>query len=879
MRSLRPLQSTLAALVSISLVTGQNAPEPPVKPQLHGLFTSSEGRRSARPAALPGGAVKPLATSSPVAGPTLTVDPAQGRHAISPGVYGINIYGLPSAAELGDLRIPLARCGGDGTSEYNWQNDKSNTAGDWYFEIFAQSTGKTPAFDPSTHNHSAFDRYHETNTQYGVKSWGTVPVLGMVAGNFPDKTCSYSVKKYGAQKATDPYAPDCGNGQRAGDGSAITDNDPADTDVPENTGMMQEWVEHAVARYGTAAQGGVYDWSLDNEPVWWSSVHQNVHPNASTYDEITNAGLSYAEAIKEADPTAMVSGPVTAGWDDLFFSRRDMNSGWSSPSPVNGGENWKPWNNPVDRKAHGDIDFIGYYLRQFANYEQVHGRRLLDYLEVHGYMPGLGANGTDDASNAKRLQSTRIFWDPSFILYGNSQFNADSDDYLLNANPQWNTPQCVCLIPRLKQWVNTYYPGTRLAITEYNLGNLNPNSTPLAPAQLPSYLNGALAEADVLGVFGREGVDVATLWGNAVVGDPVNYEFKLYRNYDGAGSAFGETSVSAVSSNQDQLAIYGAERSDSTLTLMVINKTASALSSTVTWSNFAPAASAQQWSYSAADLTKIVRGSDLTTTSTGVAAVFPANSMTLIVVPAEAPATRPAIGGVVNAATQQSAVAPGTLVFINGSGLGPAANVVAHRSVSGMVTTELSGVHVFVAGYAAPVYSANVSTIVTSIPYAVAGLSSADVVVEYRGARSDVYTVPLSTAAPGVFTVNGSGTGAALALDYGSGLLYPVLNSAANPSHSGRALSILVTGAGVLDPPAVTGRIGAPAGTAPVANVTVAIGGKSAANVTAVPAPGSLSGVLLVTVTVPDGAGAGAVPVVVRAGGVASPGGVTLALQ
>jgi len=89
-------------------------------------------------------------------------------------------------------------------------------------------------------------------------------------------------------------------------------------------------------------------------------------------------------------------------------------------------------------------------------------------------MPGTSVSGSDDASNAKRLQGIRSFWDPNFILYGNPIFSVnDSDEYLLNANPQWKTPQCVCLIPRMKQWVASNYPGTKLSIRD----NCEPGSS------------------------------------------------------------------------------------------------------------------------------------------------------------------------------------------------------------------------------------------------------------------------------------------------------------------------------------------------------------------------------------------------------------------
>ncbi|WP_230862460.1 hypothetical protein [Amycolatopsis camponoti] len=88
-------------------------------------------------------------------------------------------------------------------------------------------------------------------------------------------------------------------------------------------------------------------------------------------------------------------------------------------------------------------------------------------------------------------------------------------------------------------------PGTKTAITEYDWGALDD-------------IDGALAEADVLGIFGREGLDLATIWGEPKPTDPAAYAFRMYRDYDGAGGKFGDISVSAAGTDQGQLAIYGA---------------------------------------------------------------------------------------------------------------------------------------------------------------------------------------------------------------------------------------------------------------------------------------------------------------------------------
>jgi hypothetical protein len=631
-----PVDKVLLGLVlSVTCLLGQNIPsgsqQPPVKRRAP---RSNSAASDSKPAA----AAEARHVEGSAAVPSLTVNVAASRQAISPYVYGID-YNQPL---IPDIRPTIIRWGGDATSEYNWQTIQTNSGSDWYFSDSSQS--------PS------FEQFFQTNQAAGVATLGTIPILGWVADS--SSACSFSVAKYGTQICVEPGHPDCGNGLvvtsspsasastvTCNDGSVVSipagqtstpilDANPADADTAVTPSSMQSWVSADVAQFGSTAKGGVFIWSLDNEPVWWDNVHQAVHPTPSTYDDIWTRGLAYAQAIKAADPTANVSGPVTSGWYDMFFSKKDLDSGWGT-APYN------YWDNPVDRLAHGNLDFVAWYLQQFANYEKTNGQRLLDYFEVHGYMPGTGGDwvspactgnpsacedAVDPANNAARFESTRVFWDETY--------NPGTDDYIL-ATPvnSANMPpnQCVCLIPRMKNWVNTYYPGTKLAITEYILG-----------AQTAADVNGGLVQADMLGILGREGVDVAMMWPerypNDLPTDPVTFAFRLYRNYDGASGTFGETGVSATSSDQSQLSIYAAQRTaDSALTVMVINKTPNDLSTSVSISNFMPQTPASVYRYSGANLTAIVAEPGQTMNSGGFTAMFPANSATLYVIPQGAP--------------------------------------------------------------------------------------------------------------------------------------------------------------------------------------------------------------------------------------------------
>jgi hypothetical protein len=198
----------------------------------------------------------------------------------------------------------------------------------------------------------------------------------------------------------------------------------------------------------------------------------------------------------------------------------------------------------------------------------------------------------------------------------------------------------VRMIPRMKEWVDGNYPGTKLAITEYNWGALD-------------HINGALAQADVLGIFGRDGLHLATLWGPPTATQPGAFAFRMYRNYDGAGNGFGDVSTQATSTDQDTLAVYAAERSsDNALTVIVINKTADTLTSSIGLAGFAPAPAAGVYRYSGAHLGAIEHAADQAVAAEGFSASFPGNSITLyVIMPGGSPPPPPSVSVTVTPAS------------------------------------------------------------------------------------------------------------------------------------------------------------------------------------------------------------------------------------
>jgi hypothetical protein len=512
----------------------------------------------------------------------VNVDAAANRHAINPNIYGV---AFATAARLQDLNAPLNRMGGNNTSRYNWQLNADNKDQDWYFESIA---------DNSAVAGERGDTFISDAQSASAQAMITIPMLDWVAklGANRSKLASFSIAKYGAQTGNDwQWFPDAGNGVLTS-GADVTNNDPNDANVPSNSAFQQNWVQHLLSRWGGNANGGLRYYILDNEPSIWYSTHRDVHPVGASMDEMRNRILDFAAMIKNNDPSALVVGPEEWGWSGYFYSGYDQQYGAA--------HNWSAF---PDRAAHGGADYLPWMLDQLRQNEANTGRRLLDIFTVHYYPQG-GEFG-DDVSTAMQLRrnrSTRSLWDPNYI-----------DETWINDKVQ--------LIPRLRSWANTYYPGTQIGVTEYNWG-------------AEGHINGATTQADILGIFGRENIDLAARWTTPDPSTPTYKAMKLYRNYDGNKSAFGDTSVLANVPNPDNVSAFAAVRSiDNAVTVMVVSKTLSGTTPvTITIANQLIGTTAQMWQLTSAN--SITRLSDVSVNGNSVAVVVPPQSITLFVIPA-----------------------------------------------------------------------------------------------------------------------------------------------------------------------------------------------------------------------------------------------------
>lgn len=519
--------------------------------------------------------------------PALTniyVDALSNRHAISPLIYGV---AFATSNQLSDLNSPLNRSGGNAETRYNWQLNAHNHAADWYFESLADSTNTPGA---ATDDHVANSKSGGADAMVTISMIGWLPKLGSNRG----RLSSFSIAKYGQQADHDwQWFPDAGNGVVTNSSLPITNNDPNDASFLTNSAFQQVWVQHLTNRWGVSTNGGVRYYCMDNEHTIWHSTHRDVHPVGTTMTEIRDKIFDYAAKVKAVDPNATVVGPEEWGWSGYFYSGLDQQ--WSDAHGI-----YDPAQFP-DRSTNGGWDYLPWLLDQCRQHATNTNQRLLDYFTVH-YYPQSGEFSSDTSTNMQLLRnrSTRSLWDTNYV------------------DGSW-IGSVVKLIPRIKSWAATYYPGTKTGLTEYNWG-------------ADDHINGATAQADILGILGREGIDLSTRWETPDATNLTYKAMKMFRNYDGNKSGFGDTSVSASGLNPDNTSTFAAIRSaDGALTLMVINKQIGIpATNTINLANFLSSGVAQRWQLTSANV--ITHLADLNFIGNSFTNTAPAQSITLYVI-------------------------------------------------------------------------------------------------------------------------------------------------------------------------------------------------------------------------------------------------------
>jgi hypothetical protein len=488
----------------------------------------------------PGSPTGPTAPSdAPPSSVTFSIDTAAARHPISPYVYGANQVSWSGRSR----GLRLARLGGNRWTAYNWETNASNAGSDYQNQNDDFLGG---GYVPG----EAVRPYVAAAHAAGASAIVTVPIAGYVSADkspggdvnrTPDYLATRFLESRPAKGRGLAFPPD------TGDGVVYQDEFVA-------------WLESTFGYARGDATRTIF-YSLDNEPDLWASTHARIRPTGKlTFAEMADRTTTFASAIKSVASGALVFGPVSYGWQG-FVALQDA----------------------PDRNGR---DFLDFYLDSMRDAEGRYHRRLVDVLDLHWYPEAKGGgvritenNNTADVA-AARVQAPRSLWDPAYSE--NSWISVDA------------RVGAIRLLPRMREKIAAHYPGTRLAITEYNYGG-------------GSHVSGAIAQADVLGIFGREDVFAAALWDLSGGTAFIDGAFAAYCNYDGAGARFGDTSVGAATSNHETTSVYAsvdAGREDRVV-LVVINKSTGNTTADILLTHGVTLTRGQSWQVTAGNPTPV----------------------------------------------------------------------------------------------------------------------------------------------------------------------------------------------------------------------------------------------------------------------------------
>jgi Glycoside hydrolase family 44/Carbohydrate binding domain/Divergent InlB B-repeat domain len=459
---------------------------------------------------------------------TIRVHADAPGHAISPAIYGINSLATGKSTYLAADSAMLGsdRMGGNRMTGYNWENNYSSAGSDWQFNSdnwLTQNPLPTP-----TGTGGSVGNFVERNLGLGRKPIVQLQMAGYVAAD-------------GSGTVTADQAAPSSRWKKVvfAKGSPFT-LAPSTTD---SFVYMDEEVNFLVKKFGRADQGGVPFYSLDNEPALWGGTHVRIHPQPLTFKELLDNSEALAKAVKAVDPSAKIMGSESFGAMEMW----KCISG--TPTSVPTCSDWNSYSSKYDWA-------VAAFLGEMKARSATAGTRLIDVLAIHWYPEDMGdarinngnvINGGTAKDIEARLQAPRSLWDTTYL----------ENSWITGLTG--NKP--VAILTRTLKSIDTAWPGTRLALTEYNYGGEN-------------HWSGALAQADALGVFGKLDLESTNL--HTTFTGHLEAAFRLYRNFDGKGNAFGDTYVAAESPDNAVISTYASldSKNPNLLHVIAINKSA-----------------------------------------------------------------------------------------------------------------------------------------------------------------------------------------------------------------------------------------------------------------------------------------------------------------
>lgn len=431
----------------------------------------------------------------------ITVYPSQGHKAVSPYIYGVN-----SGVDLSTVSAKSFRLGGNRMSAYNWENNMSNAGSDWHNTADMYLITNAAQEFRQVPGGAALNALYEAKNGNVPYTLLTLQMLGYVSSSKKGRLTE-------KMAAPSEYWKEVVN-RKNGDLSL-------EPDKKDDYVYMDEYLNYLFENVGKSdSETGIKAFALDNEPGLWHSTHSLVQTEPLLCSELIEKSIDLASLVKEMDSGAEVFGP------SLF--------GYSAFDSLAGAPDW------TELKSENSYRwFIDYYLDEMKKAEQEKGTRLLDVLDIHYYTEAKGVCGerscnhydNDDCVKA-RLDSVRSLYDENY----------HEDSWITDTGAEFFP-----LIPNLQQSIDTYYPGTKIAFTEYNFGG-------------GDHISGAVAQADTLGIFAENGVYFATIWSF----DENEYQLaaiNMFTNYDGAGNGFGNTLVKSEYDNED-ISVYSSIEDD-----------------------------------------------------------------------------------------------------------------------------------------------------------------------------------------------------------------------------------------------------------------------------------------------------------------------------
>ena len=334
------------------------------------------------------------------------------------------------------------------------------------------------------------------------------------ASSFTLPTLGWVAKDTSTCSFPDPVTGECTTGRESTCLSQSINGNPNLTSIEINPDDMIAFLQ------SVKDAGESLDFiSLMYEPELWGIIHYDVHPECMTYRETLDIYQAYSAAIREVVPEAELMGPGTCCWDFYF----------NSPS------------GPIDKVENEDKDFIPWFLEKMAEFDAETGKRHLDVLNIHYYPQNLTNDFTDIAVAEHRLRAPWSLYDPLYV-----------DESYINEPVQ--------LIPRMNAWIDEFYPGTKLGIGAWNFG-------------AAESLNGAIAIAEVLGIFGQEELHFASFYPELLPETPGYYAFKMYTNYDNQGGNYGDLAIQAESNFPEVVSAYSSiDLENGNLHIILINR-------------------------------------------------------------------------------------------------------------------------------------------------------------------------------------------------------------------------------------------------------------------------------------------------------------------